>query len=79
MNPVRATQVWTLVMLVGCIAAAIVARLAHSAWPGLRQTSFALFAGPGVALAFILLLLARKRLVARAKERVRGHLGPQGD
>lgn len=74
MNPVRATQVSIVAMLVGCIATALVAKVAHSAWPELRATSFAVFAGPGVALAFVLLFLLRKRLVAHAKENVRGHL-----
>ncbi|MEZ0228893.1 MAG: hypothetical protein ACAI25_09725 [Planctomycetota bacterium] len=75
MSPIRRVQAWTVALLVGLVAAAVLARVADDLWPGLRATSFAYFAGPGVALVFVLLLLARRRLVARAKGGVRDHLG----
>lgn len=67
MRPVRATQLWVVGLLVSCVATAFVAKLAKAWWPELRAESWAWFAAPGVALAFVLLLLLRKHLVARAK------------
>ena len=71
MKPIRATQLWILGILVGLVATAVVARLAKDAWPELRSVSAATLAAPGVALAFVLLLLLRKRLVEHAKRAAR--------
>ncbi len=74
MSPVRRLQAWIVALLVGLVAAAVLARLAERTWPGLRATTAVYLAGPGVALAFVVLLLLRRTLVARAKRGVRGHL-----
>lgn len=71
MKPIRAAQTWISAALAGLVVTALIAKVAHALWPELRAASAAAFAAPGVALAVVLLLVTRKKLVARAKGAVK--------
>jgi len=67
---------WLVAVLVGLVATAFLAGLMKQAWPDVRAAGWAAFAAPGAALGLVLLLLARKWLIAQAKRRVRDGLEP---